>query len=71
MPAADVDKLRDELQEIGRRRDDLSTDQAKLARDTRLALRRARGRLPVTEMARLVGLERSSLYRTYGDVLTT
>lgn len=58
--------LRAELAAIGERRTEIAAAKAKLAEDTRAAIRRAKGILAMTEVARLVGLERTSMYHTYG-----
>lgn len=62
----DTDRLRDELREIGDRRLDLNVATVKLEEDTTRLVRRAKGVLGMREIARLVGLHRSSLYTTYG-----
>ena len=63
----DPDKLRDELRQIGDRREDLDLARERLARDTRKAVRRARRvkGISMGEVAKLVGLDRTSLYQSY------
>lgn len=61
----DADRLRDELREIKARRDVLTDAIQQLAHDTGDAIQRARGELSMTEIARLVGIDRTGLYRTY------
>jgi DNA-binding phage protein len=62
---SDPDKMRAELAEIGERRADHTAAGAKLVEDTRSAITRAKGALSMTEIARLVRLERTSMYHTY------
>lgn len=64
---SDPEVLRAELAEIGERRVQLTAATVKLADDTRAAIRRAKGALSMTEVARLVRLERTSMYHTYGQ----
>lgn len=55
------------LREIGRRRRREGENAARLALDTEAALKRARvEKVSMTEAAKLVGLDRTSVYRTYG-----
>lgn len=63
----DLTQLRKHLAAIGARRKMQNTDIEELSRETTEALRRAKGRLPTTEVARLVGLERTTLYRVYRE----
>lgn len=64
----DADKVRAELRKLGKRRERQGQAARKLAAETAAAVRRARqAKVPVTETARLIGLERSSIYHTYGD----
>lgn len=44
----------------------MTTASEELERETAKLVRRAKGKLATTEVARLVGLSRSSLYSTYG-----
>lgn len=67
MPVAGSDKLRSELEDLGKRRASLKDDTAKLAKDTRRAIKRSRGHVPMIEVARLVGLDRTTVYQTYVD----
>lgn len=61
--------IREELDELGRRRDKLDSDEESLRKDTRKALRKARGEsVPIAEAARRVKLNRSTVYELYlGD----
>lgn len=65
--ASDVDKVRADLAEIGERRVQVTAAVTQLAVDTQSAINRARGVIAMTEVARLVGLERTSMYHTYGS----
>jgi transcriptional regulator of acetoin/glycerol metabolism len=65
MPADDLELLRRKLAEIGRRRKAQNTAIEKLAHDTVEAVNLAQGKLGATEIAALVGLERTTLYRVY------
>lgn len=51
---------------IGRRRARLKAREAELAKDTEEALTAARGIVPTTEAADLVGLHRTTVYQQYG-----
>lgn len=63
----DAERVRAELREIGERRKQQKLDEEALARDTARVVKRARNTsLPVTEVARLVGLDRAWLYRGFG-----
>lgn len=62
-----ADDLRQELWEIGQRRLDLARAKEKLARDTFGSVRRARGKVSMVEMAKLLSLDRTTLYQTYVD----
>lgn len=62
----DAEKLRAELRQIGERRTKLTAEVAELEADTGESIRRAKGKLGMTEVAQLLGLHRTSLYRTYG-----
>lgn len=65
--ASDVDKVRADLAEIGERRVQVTAAVTQLAVDTQTAINKARGVIAMTEVARLVGLERTSMYHTYGS----
>lgn len=65
MPDADEGDVRAELREIGERRAAQEKERKKLSNDTQDAIKRAKGRVPMTEIAKLVGLERTSMYHTY------
>lgn len=65
-PMPDAAELRRELLAIGDRRLDLRLAIEKLAIDTNNAISRARGEISMTEIAQLVGVDRTGLYRTYG-----
>lgn len=60
-----VDKVRAELRRIGTRRERLAEQERKLARDTRKALRQAKGRVPMDEASELAGISRSTAYDVY------
>lgn len=64
--ASDPDRLRAELDEIGERRAKHNAEAKALVRDTGKAIRRARRVLSMTEIAKRVRLERTSMYHTYG-----
>jgi len=58
--------VRDELREIGERREQQKLAEEKLAHDTAAAIRRARrAKVSMTEVARLVRLDRTYLYRGF------
>lgn len=63
----DPEQLRHELREIGNRRKRLNTEIEALALDTTRAIRRARRMklLSMTEVAALVDLDRTYLYRGF------
>lgn len=61
-----ADKLRSELRDIGKRREVLTAEVTELEDDTGKSIKRAKGKLGMTEVAELLGLHRTSLYRTYG-----
>ena len=61
-----ADTLRAELTLLGERRKLQQQETEALARDTRKAVKRAKGVITMSEVARLVGLDRTSLYQTYG-----
>jgi DNA-binding phage protein len=63
---SDVEKIRANLREIGQRRVAQGVETEALAEDTKKAITHARGILSMTEIAKLVGLDRSSIYTTYG-----
>lgn len=65
MPDA-AERLRTELREIGDRRLDLQVAITKLEEDTTNAVKRAKGKLSMSEAADLLGLHRTSCYSTYG-----
>lgn len=60
-----ADEIREELREIGERRKAHVAAGKKLVDDTRTAIKRAKGAVPMTEIADLVDLERTSMYHTY------
>lgn len=57
--------IRVELAELGERRRRRAEDDADLAKDVERTLRRAYGKVPVAEAARLVGIHRTTVYRVY------
>ena len=63
----DPEKLRSELGEIGERRRHLTAEIERLAKDTAQAVKKARGckEVSMTEVASLVALDRTYLYRGY------
>lgn len=63
MAASDI---RDELRDLGERRKNQEEDAAVLANDVEKALKKAYGRLSVSEAARLLGMHRTTVYRVYG-----
>jgi hypothetical protein len=65
MSVDELDKLRADLAELGRLRKEQDVNVGELARATRTRVMRARGKIPATEIADLVGLERTTLYRVY------
>jgi predicted DNA-binding transcriptional regulator AlpA len=59
-------KTRAELGDIGKRRKELEELEAQLAKDTKTAIVHARrDKVPITEAADLVGLERTTIYQVY------
>lgn len=62
----DAEKLRRELLDLAERRRVVVAAVEQLSRDTGRAIKRARGVLAMTEVAELIALDRTSLYRTYG-----
>lgn len=56
-----------ELEELGVRRRRIGAELIKLAKDTARVIKKHRGVVPMTEMAKLVGLDRTTLYHNYGD----
>lgn len=57
--------LREELAKIGRLREAMNMSIEELAQKTAAAVKRSKGKIPMTEIATLVGLERTTLYRVY------
>lgn len=59
-------KTRRELAAVGRRRKKLRKMEEDLAKDTATAISHARrDKVPITEAAELVGLERTTIYQVY------
>lgn len=65
MAGDDPDLIRSILAELGRRRIKLRGGEDALAEETKKAIKRAIGVLPMTEVAELVGLDRTTLYKVY------
>jgi len=65
MASEDPDLIRAILAELGRRRERLRGGEEVLADETKKAIKRAIGVLPMTEVADLVGLDRTTLYKVY------
>jgi hypothetical protein len=59
-------EARNKLRAVGRRRKRLKAQAADLAKATEEALTAARGIVPTTEAAGLVGLHRTTVYEQYG-----
>lgn len=58
-------QLRQRLRQIGRRRKAQQIKERQLQDDTNRMLQQARGVIPTTEAAELVGLTRSTVYEVY------
>lgn len=58
-------QLRHALRLVGRRRKAQQIKDRKLQEDTTALLQKARGKIPTTEAAQLVGLTRSTVYEVY------
>jgi hypothetical protein len=65
-PDTPITELRKQLGEIGRRRAQIRAQTTQLSFDTAVAIRKAQGVLSLTEIATLIGVDRTGLYRTYG-----
>lgn len=63
--ASKPDAIKAELRELGKRRQSLDKDEATLAAEVERALRRAYGKISVTEAADLLGMHRTTVYRVY------
>lgn len=63
--ASATNKIEQELRALGRRRKKMQSDEAELVRDMETTLKRAYGKVPVAEAARLVGVHRTTVYRVY------
>lgn len=57
--------IREELRALGERRKVVAKDESKLASDVERVLRRAYGKVPVSEAADLLGIHRTTVYRVY------
>lgn len=66
MATDSADELRAELAAIGDRRRAHEVEDRQLAKDTEKALRRAYGKISVSEAARLTAMHRTTVYRVYG-----
>lgn len=63
----DAEKVRADLRKIGERRQANDAERRSIANDTSIAIKQARkASLSMTEVARLIGLDRGAIYRTYG-----
>lgn len=60
-----ADAIRDELAALGQQRKQRDADDKKLATDINKALRRAYGKVSVSEAARLLDMHRTTVYRVY------
>lgn len=65
MATASQADIRDELKRLGERRAKLDQDDAELMKDVKKVLRRAYGRISVTEAADLLQMHRTTVYRVY------
>lgn len=63
----EADVHRDVLREIGQRRKALKLASKELGTDTKKAVRAARPHLTATEIAALVDVDRTGIYKTYGQ----
>lgn len=63
----DLDQLRAYLTDLGKRRKRHNQDKGRLADETTRAVKLAEGRIPTTELADLIGLERTTIYRVYRE----
>lgn len=57
--------IRKELADLGQRRTQLDADDEQLMQDVKKVLRRAYGRISVTEAAELLHMHRTTVYRVY------
>lgn len=62
-----ADALRARLDNLGRKRAELTEDEMQLSEDISSALRDAKGVIPKSESARRLGLHRTTLYRVYDE----
>lgn len=60
-------KLREALEDIGRRRATLAHDRSALAAETAKTVRRARRKMTVAEIAQLTGLSHQGVYTMLAD----
>jgi transcriptional regulator of acetoin/glycerol metabolism len=65
MAADTTTDIRAELVKLGKRREKLDKDSDHLADEVTKALRRAYGKIPVAEAARLLNIHRTTVYRVY------
>lgn len=63
----DPTQIRRQLKSLGQRRQANKTKASMLQDETAEALRSARGVIPVSEAAKLLGITRSTVYEVYGD----
>lgn len=63
--SANPDAIREELAELGRRRKAQEEGDAELAREVTKVLKRAFGKVTVSEAADLLGMHRTTVYRVY------
>jgi ActR/RegA family two-component response regulator len=63
----EADALRARLDDLGRKRSELTEDEMQLSEEITSVLRDAKGVIPKSEAARRLGLHRTTLYRVYDD----
>lgn len=57
--------IREELKALGERRKQNSADEEAIAKDVERTLKRAYGKVTVSEAAKLLGIHRTTVYRVY------
>lgn len=65
MATASESDIRQELADLGQRRSELDSQDEALMKDVKRVLRRAYGRISVTEAAKLLRMHRTTVYRVY------
>lgn len=63
--ATALSDIRTELAALGERREAQDASDAQLAKEVERTLRRAYGKVPVAEAARLLRMHRTTVYRVY------